>query len=136
MNEQEYLNRNSPRPEQLDNGYRQDKKGDCGCDKPFPFSEILPRDSSYIDFAKYKEQVAFAVTDVGIHCSNILTYVNNLKDFYPEGTMKTGMTSVHASVAELEKLLGDLKDYLNDREQKARDVLDSDAAWIQVSNKR
>jgi len=138
MSEQGFLSRGQARPEQLDQGYRStpDKKGDCGCNKPFPFSEILPRDSSYLEFAKNKELVAFGVTDIGIRCTNILTYVNNLKDFYPEIIISSQMEGLKQAVADLESQLSSLKGYLEDQESKAKQVLDSDGSWIMVSNNK
>lgn len=135
MSEQEFLTRGQRRQEPLDRGYAQEKKGDCGCNKPFPFSEILPRDASVIDFMKLKEEIAFAVTDVGIQCSNVLTYVNNIKDFYPEHTMTSSMDSVQSAVSGLEVLLKRLQNHLNERETKAREILEADGSWIQVHNK-
>lgn len=107
--------------------------GDCGCKKDYPFADILPKDESYIDFTKNKEIIGMVVHDIGMKCSNVMTFVHNLKNHYPGQILDSNIDGLDSSVETLRQTLAALKQHLESREELARDVLKSDGTWVRRS---
>lgn len=127
----EYVTRDSLRHHPT---VRKSPDDDCGCNKNYPFADILPKDESYIDFTKNKEIVGMVVNDIGMKCSNIMTFVHTLKNYYPTELLDSNLVGLRDSVSTLETALTALKEHLISREELARDVLKSNGTWIKRSN--
>ena len=109
------------------------KPDDCGCKKDYPFAGILPKDETYIDFVKDKEMVGMVVNDIGLKCSNIMSFIHNMKNYYPDQILDNNIIELKTSVETLDKVLESLKNNLRSREELAREVLKSDGTWIKRS---
>lgn len=106
---------------------------DCGCKKDYPFSDILPKDETYIDFTKNKERIGMVVADIGLKCTGVMTFVHTLKNHYPEESLASTMDGLQDAVDSLEEALNGLKIYLESQEMAARDVLKSGGTWVKRS---
>jgi hypothetical protein len=128
----EYLTRGDRRPQRY-NSQSGGSPDEHGCNKDYPFADILPKDEAYIDFLKNKEVVGIAVNDIGMKCSSVMNFVHNLKNYYPEELLKNNIEGLQNSVTSLNSALTELQEYLLAREKLAREVLKSGSTWIRRS---
>lgn len=116
-------------------------KEDCGCKNknrdtlPFsyPFSDILPKDPSYIDFLKIQESVPSSLRSVYDKVTSIATLIHSIHNNFPEEAMKDELESLSKSVVRLEKSLKEYNEYLKSREALAKSTLEVDGPWVRVS---